>query len=534
MDDDLLNDVAKILSVHQDETIKSNQRVDDLKYTIPTIDASLSAQSQTQRDLQNLLNELDLSLADSNQLNKVDKLVDDLGDILTTSVKSSSTQQFNKLDNLHALTDWHSLVQQTENYGNRHHLDLSNPYFTMMSQYEFSQQITTLENSFNLSHLQKSDYIFSSVVGIITSLIDVLFVGRIHTGTSTQGLQQIVDNKYESIVVTVGKFTRKSELTTQLKNFKKSIKGTPTKAQLKRLEKFHERIQRVDESNKKQSIHTLEKHFKVSYDAANNASIVEGYVSKMDANNHHLRSLAHDPGILGLIVGIIDQLTNKASFIDGDGKIIRVVTKNVENTTVSQGPLPFKIIKATENWFGHLLSDVSGSSGAKGRGAGLPIPFYSVTQKLNFGSIPIKNNNFTVAQTSEWLYKQGTDLRAFTAQSIPVLIGETLIRLYWFTKQRFYLGLPAKDSIPIANNPDLNKLLLTNTAVFASVDFGDAALRSEGCQNIPELLLRLNYANLVDLGFRSIQALRFQVKHLQEVDKIDEDIQQEWNHILIS
>ena len=51
-----------------------------------------------------------------------------------------------------------------------------------------------------------------------------------------------------------------------------------------------------------------------------------------------------------------------------------------------------KIIESTQNWFGHLISDVAGSKTSKGRGSGLPVPGWAALQKLQFGSFEINGS----------------------------------------------------------------------------------------------------------------------------------------------
>lgn len=49
----------------------------------------------------------------------------------------------------------------------------------------------------------------------------------------------------------------------------------------------------------------------------------------MYVNNHHNASLAHDFSPLGLLVGIMDQLTGKSTFISAKtGEISRIATNN--------------------------------------------------------------------------------------------------------------------------------------------------------------------------------------------------------------
>ena len=54
------------------------------------------------------------------------------------------------------------------------------------------------------------------------------------------------------------------------------------------------------------------------------------------------------------------------------------------------------------------------------------------------------------------MFQNGYDTRAFVAELIPVIIFETLIRCYWFYKQKFYYGKSFKESLPIANSRELS------------------------------------------------------------------------------
>lgn len=259
--------------------------------------------------------------------------------------------------------------------------------------------------------------------------------------------------------------------------------------------------------------------------------MIDGVVKGMNPSNHHLMSLAHEPSILGLIIGVLDQLTSKATFIDADGNLLRVSTDSFENANVTNADGVEKVINSVTNWFGHTMSDISGASGSKGRGAGLPSPFYSLTQKLHFGSFDVNGKDMDIAQLSEWLYKQGLDVRALTTQAIPVVVAEVLVRLYWLFKKHFYYGKSWKESMPLANsdNPDLQKMLLTSIAAFETLDIADALARGG---LTPKALLSINFVGLVDLSFRSIQVLRSHHRHLKLLDELDDDLQVEWSRIL--
>ncbi|WP_048345362.1 hypothetical protein [Limosilactobacillus mucosae] len=249
----------------------------------------------------------------------------------------------------------------------------------------------------------------------------------------------------------------------------------------------------------------------------------------MNPSNHHLFSLSHDIGPLGLFTSILDQLDGKSTFIS-DGVLKRVYTASKEADQVKDLQLgPQKVIKAVENWFGHICSDVAGTSKSVGRGAGLPMPFYSITQHFKFGSFDVNSKDKDFAGVAEWLYKQGLDFRAFVAQSIPVLIMETLIRLYWVYKNHFYYGKEWKECIPIANQLDLQTLLLVSTSTFAAVDITDAIVRNGNID--VKILLRINFANAYDLGVRSVQVMKGRFQRAQKLKKINQENEANWNEI---
>ncbi|WP_260453268.1 hypothetical protein [Staphylococcus pettenkoferi] len=256
----------------------------------------------------------------------------------------------------------------------------------------------------------------------------------------------------------------------------------------------------------------------------------------MSPDNHHLLSIAHEPSLLGLIIGIYNQLTGTATYMSKEGKIINTIAEN-ENIELT-GNLPNQIIQATQNWFGHIMSDISGSSTSKGRGSGLPVPGWSSLQKLQFGNICVNNKEMNIAQVSEWMFKNGYDFRAFTAELIPVVIYETLIRLYWVYKQHFYFGKPIKESLPIANNRELARLLLIGASTFSAVDVTHGIIKSatkNGVQpqGIATFIMTVNKPGLIDLGFRSYQNIRLQLKHRKHVDHvIEEDIKQEYKRVM--
>ena len=61
-----------------------------------------------------------------------------------------------------------------------------------------------------------------------------------------------------------------------------------------------------------------------------------------------------------------------------------------------------RLFCGTVNWFGHLMSDIAGSSGGRGnanggRGSGIVIPFYELFGLCDFGSFQVGENRNTLA-----------------------------------------------------------------------------------------------------------------------------------------
>jgi hypothetical protein len=114
-----------------------------------------------------------------------------------------------------------------------------------------------------------------------------------------------------------------------------------------------------DKNPVKSAIGFLERKFRVPYDqrgAGDSMSFID-----LTPSNHHFKSLSHNPTLLGLFFSILDQFTNSSHFIS-DGRLVELV--NASDTFELRGnSVMAKLWCGFVNWFGHLMSDVSGSSG---------------------------------------------------------------------------------------------------------------------------------------------------------------------------
>ena len=227
----------------------------------------------------------------------------------------------------------------------------------------------------------------------------------------------------------------------------------------------------------------------------------------LNAKNHHFKSLGHNPTLMGLFFSILDQFTNSSHFIS-NGQLI-----SLENANPNWNSIPGKIFCGFVNWFGHIISDISGSpsSAHKGnRGMGIPSPLWTWTNDL----IAIKASlGLNVTDTDKALnelalniFEKGYDTRFQTAQTIPVLLNELIVRLIYAVRRLFKyfketpkversFALMWKKCEPFSN-PTVKRMLTVAHGTFCLVDVGDATIRAfttgGGTFNAVEFVLRLN------------------------------------------
>lgn len=218
-----------------------------------------------------------------------------------------------------------------------------------------------------------------------------------------------------------------------------------------------------DKSSLSQAVKFLEKKFKVPYDQSVGGGIFRELIN-LTPSNHHFKSLAHNPTILGLFFSILNQFTNTSDFV-ADGELISLNNSD-SNFELQGNNIPSKIFCGIANWIGHLISDVSGSSSSKGRGMGIPSPILAwsndviaIKRKLN---IPTSEFDKSVNELALKLFEKGYDVRFQTAQAIPVFINEMVVRLFYsirrlikyfssVTKEERSLALLWKSCEPFSN-----------------------------------------------------------------------------------
>ena len=262
-----------------------------------------------------------------------------------------------------------------------------------------------------------------------------------------------------------------------------------------------------DKNSLSSAINFLEEKFKIPYDQSVGGGIFRELIN-LTPSNHHFKSLGHNPTLLGLFFSILNQFTNTSDFVS-NGELISL--NNSDGKFELQGKnILSKLFCGIANWIGHLISDVSGSSGSKGRGMGIPSPIWAwsndviaIKAKLN---IPVTEFDKSVNELALKLFKKGYDVRFQTTQAIPVFINEMIVRLLYSIRRLigYYISVPKNDrswgllwkSCEPFSNATVKRMLTVAHGTFCIIDIGDATIRGFekgiGSFNVFEFVLRLN------------------------------------------
>lgn len=347
------------------------------------------------------------------------------------------------------------------------------------------------------------DYALSAACGLVSGLIDVAFTGAPGEGA----IGQSSDNLFDAAVV----------------RFAKSVKDENGEQLWK--PRFG------NENNVSSAIGFLEKQFKVGYDQAKTADTF-GVVKNMLPKNHHAKSAAHYPDFIGLIASICNQFTDSSTFFDSSAGQI-VIVPGTGNGIELKGKTPAaKVFAGAMNWFGHCMSDVAGSSGAHGRGTGLPLPFWEFFELCNFGKFPNEKGQWqSFATVMTQVYEQGYDLRNGVATTLPVFVNELLIRAVFTIKRHFVQRIPWSKCLPVGDCPELQRMLTVGTGAMCLIDLGHAAITSWG--NWVKFFGDLNITAWARFGLQGARELK-QVaeRDTRNILSVNDDISEEWNHLL--
>ena len=275
------------------------------------------------------------------------------------------------------------------------------------------------------------------------------------------------------------------------------------------------------------AIRKLEKSYGVLQD-----DVWSGLGIGVGPKNHHLADFAHHPTPIGLISAIIVQYLRVGTFVNKNGdwhfvfldssldglKQIMIpailtgslnwIVDMLENQFVSEefkeacpkeykffhraskgaafSPVLIELVQCTNNWFGHLVSDMGGSHSTAGGGMGIPGVFVSFLHELS--SIPIFKKSGFSKFVNDLYVKEKFDLRnelgmykSLGLQAIPVIFMEVYIRLSYFL---IHLCMEDLDGdvnwsrvLPF-NNRTVDQMLEVANLTFTVADTTDAAVHA--------------------------------------------------------
>ncbi len=310
----------------------------------------------------------------------------------------------------------------------------------------------------------KYDYLFAVACGAVAGIVDIFLVAA----PSDSGLLKWTDTQVDGTVM----------------SFARTCGWTPRVG---------------NETNVASAIGFLEKKFPVNYDHRSTTDV--NGLFQMGTKNHHMKSLAHSPDIIGLFFSVLNQFTSTASFLNS-GQLITITTDTCE---LQGHDFISKLFCGVTNWFGHIMSDVAGSSGSSGRGSGVVIPFYELFQLCDFGSLQVGQNRNTLATIATKVFQEGYDIRFGLTMAIPVVLCDLTIKLVWALKHHFYHKYPLQECIPTKQHDDLRIMLLLGDGILCIMDGVDAVVCSGG--NWVNFFLRLNliaWFRLVALALREV------------------------------
>jgi hypothetical protein len=477
--EDKLSEIDSILSGIQNEQNSSNDVLDTMLNDMETLLENSSTNVSNEAIAENMASiENDLSIGGDNKSNSL------ISEIENIKIDDNSS--------------WDEYIDLVEDYGFKNNLNLKEDPFkhlmTKSQQVELQQRIN---NDFTLKNADcdKYDYMIAGTCGVIGGLIDILFVGM--PGDSKLG--NVADEQANKITEKFAEFVGWDK-------DKAVEKGKNTTAS---------------------AIGYLEGKFKINYDQATTHA-TDGAVKNLSLKNHHLKSLGHSPDLIGLFFSILNQFTSTSTFIS-NGKVITVDTETFElkgNDFIS------KIFCGFANWFGHIMSDWTGSSGTVGqggRGTGVPIPFYNLFQLMNFGEFGQHKQSFATITTK--VFENGYDARHAMAMAIPVITTELLIRFMFTMKSHFYHKREWKKSLPDGNIPELRRMLLVGHGTLCLIDGVDAYIRSGG--EMVTFLSRTNLLAWARFGQLSLKELNawYNSGHI-DIDKVDEYLDNEYKKML--
>lgn len=375
---------------------------------------------------------------------------------------------------------------------------------------EIECQIEDLDVSIDklTNHADKLDYTLAVASGIVTGLIDALFIGKFNL----QEGRNWSSEKIDEFVINIAK--------------KLGYKENNLQGAIRHLEKF----------------------------GAPSDSVYNDFGGALQ---HHLRDFAHHASPVGLVFSMLTQFTKKAYGTKPDGTF-HVVP--IDDMTYIGDTIPTKITFGLIYWILHMASDMAGSSGTPGTGTGVPGPILSIVKLLS--AMPIFHNEGQINELSLKVSKlfNGTllaerdsngkilkdidgkpiihqmDLRGelgvlqqFGKQALPVIINEAFVRGFYFIN-RFVDEIKVKKSIKEVewnnvipfDNRTIERMMTIAAGTFSAIDMLDAVIEGAAhaskagpgfwAEFARQVVMRLNFVGIgrftVALGTDTVMEMR--------------------------
>jgi len=502
---DELNEKATALNVQKHQLGQANSKKTELDVAFDSLEKYKSENSNMIQRLQKELDDLGVSFDEScefSDLDEADRLLFELDFELQEAIDRPVLNRVETLSLNHILNDemsWEEYILSVRDYSERHNLSSTNPFDGLLTRSQEAELRNKIQNEFThkAPNCDKIDYAIAGTSGLLCGIIDVVFVGAPGESPLGDSVDQFANKATEKFAGLLGWDSEKAE-----------SKGSNATAS---------------------AIGFLERKFKVNYDQAT-TSAVNGAVPNLSLKNHHLKSLGHSPCLIGLFFSVLNQFTSTSTFVSNG----QLITVNTETNELNGNNFISKVFCGIANWFGHIMSDWTGSSGTVGqggRGTGVPIPFYNLLLGLNVGEFG--DNKQSIATIATKVFEEGYDARHGITMAIPVVINELIIRFCWFIRARFVYKKDWKDCIPTESNPELRRMLFVGQGALCLVDGIDALIRGGG--DIVSTLLRTNliaWARFAHLSLKELNAWAMKGKIDHKL--MDKYLDQEFEQILRS
>ena len=338
---------------------------------------------------------------------------------------------------------------------------------------------------------EKDDYLLASAIGLITGMIDVLWIGEF----SLDNASSWGSDKVNCFVIFVAK--------------QNGFNGEDLKG----------------------AILYLEKEAKIPSD-----SLTYDFGG---GKKHHFRDFAHHPSIVGLIFSLLTQFTKKCYGVDENGEF---KVFSLENDSFIGKNNYSKVIIGLIKWFLHLVSDMAGSSNTPGRGVGIPGPILSLASEivsllhlneLNVDSKKLYQQLENIFEGKNNDAKTKFDLRTeigifaeLTKQSMPVYINRGLIKATYIIKYFIkYIKDNDIDRVDLCsitnyyssikwNSQCYIRMCTISSGIFTAIDVSDAFIRNKilDNKNAIGILFRINIVGIMSFLIAIKNDITYNVK----------------------